>query len=188
MDDKIREQQESWQNRPQSEQRANHSPARAALCGLVMGLGAVYNREYTKAVIHFSIFAGLVILADSVGVFGFAAFVFYLFTIIDAYRSAEVIERRLQENPDYRSPEESVNLPLWGGLLVAMGVLFLLENMGVFSVASVVRFWWPLILIGLGLYLILIRGKSRSDIHSSTPPPAPVRQSGPRGTEGQSYE
>lgn len=188
MNDETREQRESRQNRPPAQQRVNHSPARAALCGLVMGLGAVYNREYIKAVIHFSIFAGLVILAGSVEIFGFAAFVFYVFTIMDAYRSAEVIERRLQANPDYRSPDESANLPLWGGILVAMGVLFLLENLGLFSVASFVQLLWPLILIGLGLYLILVRRNDRRDTSSSPRPSAPVRQSGPQGTEEQSYE
>lgn len=188
MNDGTQQQQDSWQYRPDSG-RKEHSPARAALCGLVMGLGAVYNREYTKAVVHFSIFAGLVTLANSVGeFFGFAAFVFYLFTIMDAYRSAEVIERRLQENPDYRSPQETINFPLWGGILVAMGVLFLLDNLGIFSIASVLRFWWPLILIGLGLYLILMRGKDRHDRTSSAPPPAPIRESGPQGTQEQRYE
>src|SRR5690606_27642761 len=89
MNDGMQQQQGSWQHRSESGRR-EHSPARAALCALVMGLGAVYNREYTKAVVHFAIFAGLVTLADSVGeFFGFAAFVFYLFTIMDAYRSAE---------------------------------------------------------------------------------------------------
>ncbi|HLV00033.1 MAG TPA: DUF5668 domain-containing protein [Acidobacteriota bacterium] len=189
MNDGMQQQQGSWQHRPESGRR-EHSPARAALCALVMGLGAVYNREYTKAVVHFAIFAGLVTLADSVGeFFGFAAFVFYLFTIMDAYRSAEVIERRLQEDPDYRSPQETINFPLWGGILVAMGVLFLLENLGIFSVASILRVGWPLILIGLGLYLIFMRDKDRHDrILSTTPPPAPMRESGPQATEEQRYE
>ena len=70
-----------------------NKPARAALCAIIPGIGAVYNREYIKAVVHFTIFAGLTIISESVGVFGLAAFAFYVFTIIDAYRSAEAIAR-----------------------------------------------------------------------------------------------
>lgn len=129
---------------------------RAALCGLVIGIGAVYNREYTKAVVHFAMFAGLVIIAESVTVFGLAAFAFYVFTIIDAYRSAEAIQERGEPSLDER---DGMNFPLWGGILVLMGVLFLLDNLGAVSIRSAIEYW-PLILIFLGVYLLLgsIRG------------------------------
>ena len=130
----------------------SHNSARAALCAIIPGIGAVYNREYIKAVIHFSIFAGLVIIAESVGVFGAAAFSFYVFTIIDAYRSAETISQRgfLDQSS---SSDEQLNLPLWGGILLLMGILFLLDNLGAIRLRSAFQFW-PLILIALGGYLI----------------------------------
>ena len=49
---------------PAPRRRAHHSPAIAFILGFVPGLGAVYNREYTKALIYVAIFAGLV-TADS---------------------------------------------------------------------------------------------------------------------------
>lgn len=155
---------------PPSPSYVDSRPFRAALCGLIIGIGAVYNREYTKAVVHFAVFAGLVIISESVGVFGLAAFAFYVFTIIDAYRSAEAIIERGEPATDER---DGMNFPLWGGVLILMGVLFLLDNLGAVSIRKAVEYW-PLILIFLGVYLLLdyIRGMSgdnerRSHRHSN---------------------
>ncbi|HUV12595.1 MAG TPA: DUF5668 domain-containing protein [Acidobacteriota bacterium] len=131
---------------------AGHIPTRAALCALVPGVGAVYNREYTKAVVHFSIFAGLAMIGETVGVFVFAAISFYVFTIIDAYRTADSMLRRGGFEAAQNQQEE-INLPVWGGLLILMGVLFLLDNLGAIKIRNAVQFW-PLILIALGGYLI----------------------------------
>jgi len=145
-----------------------HKPARAALCAIVPGIGAVYNREYIKAVIHFSIFAGLTIISEAVGVFSLAAFAFYVFTIIDAYRSAEAIARGTASESLMRNEETNgLNLLLWGGLLIAMGVLFLLDNLGAIRLRDAIEFW-PMILIGLGAYLVISQIMSR---RNGGPPP-----------------
>lgn len=142
----------------------SRTATRAAVCALVPGIGAVCNREYEKAVVHFSVFAGLAYMGGEVGIFGLAAFCFYVFTIIDAYRSADAIARRgSQPQPQ----NEQINLPVWGGLLVLMGVIFLLDNLGAISLRAAVRFW-PLLLIFLGLYLVAgyFKGGGR---HTSPP-------------------
>lgn len=131
------------------------SAGRAALCAIIPGIGAVYNRDYIKGVVHFSIFAGLIVIAEGVGfIFGLAAFAFYIFTIIDAYRSAEHINRMRLHTPEAQNGPSEINFPLWGGILVLMGVLFLLDSLGAIRLQSIVAFW-PLIFIGIGLYLIL---------------------------------
>lgn len=45
----------------------------------------------------------------------------------------------------------------WGGLLVLVGVLFLLSNFGIlpFSIFDVFRYGWPLILVAAGVLVIL---------------------------------
>lgn len=130
-----------------------HIPTRAALCAVVPGLGAVYNREYMKAVVYFSIFACLVIISESEGIFGIAAGSFYFFTIIDAYRTADgIMKQGGFEAVQYK--QESINLPVWGGILILLGVLFLLDNLGAIRIRTAVQFW-PLILVALGLYLIV---------------------------------
>jgi len=127
-------------------------PTRAALCALVPGIGAVYNREYTKAVVHFSIFAGLAMIGETAGVFVFAAISFYVFTIIDSYRTADSILQRGGFEA-VQTQQDEINLPLWGGLLILMGILFLLDNLGAIRLRTAVQLW-PLILVFLGGYLI----------------------------------
>ena len=148
-----------------------HKPARAAICAIIPGVGAVYNREYVKAIVHFAIFAGLTIISESVSIFGLAAFAFYVFTIIDAYRSAEVIARRGTSDPLIRSQDASgLNLLLWGGLLIGMGVLFLLDNLGAIRLRDAVQFW-PILLIGLGIYLIISQYAARKGASRSSSSP-----------------
>jgi lia operon protein LiaF len=43
----------------------------------------------------------------------------------------------------------------WGALLLVLGVLFLLENMGVLSVQDVIRQFWPLLIILAGVRLLM---------------------------------
>ncbi len=158
---------------------ATYSPGRAALFAIIPGIGAVYNRQYVKAVLHFAIFAGLTIVANNgPGVFGAAAFAFYIFTIIDAYRSAQAILRNVVANPRLLEQEsEDINVPVWGGVLVLLGVLFFLNNLGVFSLAEMTRFLWPLFFVGLGVYLVVdyyLAGRRRPQTGELQPPPLPV--------------
>lgn len=139
-----------------SPQLATHTPARAALFGVFPGIGAVYNREYTKALLHFSVFAGLVLLADAASpIFGLGAFVFYIYTIVDAYRSAQVILRRHVSRGEMLEEESAINASLWAGVLMfGLGILFFLNNLGVNAFAFLGKLW-PLAFVALGIYLIL---------------------------------
>ncbi len=134
---------------------ANYSPGRAAFFALIPGIGAVYNRQYSKALVHFSVFASLVLLADG-GVFVLAAISFYVFTIVDAYRSAQyILKRRIQDPAFSEAESEEMKLPVWGGLLILLGMLFFLSNLGVFRLREVIDFGWPLLFVAAGAYLIL---------------------------------
>ncbi len=136
---------------------ANYSPARAALAGIIPGIGAVYNRQYSKAVVHFATFAGLILLADyGPEIFVLAVISFYVYTIVDAYRSAQyLLARRIQDPAFAESGDEEMRLPVWGGLLVLLGVLFFLSNLGVLSLREVTDVGWPLLFVAAGIYLIL---------------------------------
>jgi hypothetical protein len=143
-----------------------HKPGRAAVCAIIPGIGAVYNREYVKAVVHFCFFAALTMISEAVEIFGLAAFAFYVFTIIDAYRSADAIaQAEASGNLVQSEKNENLNLLLWGGVLILLGVLFLLDNLGAIYLRDAVEYW-PILLIGLGIYLIV------TQFHSSKPPVA----------------
>ena len=52
-------------------------------------------------------------------------------------------------------PPPARNLPFGAVVLIALGILFLLHSMGFF--VGIMRFSWPLLLIGLGVWLIIRR-------------------------------
>jgi hypothetical protein len=142
------------------------SPEAAFVLGLIPGVGAIYNAEYFKAALHLVIFATLVTLVDSVrgaGEFflGLLAFGFYVYMPFEAYYTAK--KRKLaREGIDLVTPFDQLNdqfgqfgsLELWGGVaLVAVGILFLLDNFGIVSFDRVAQFW-PVLLILVGVFFI----------------------------------
>jgi hypothetical protein len=149
------------------------SPKRAAWCALIPGVGAVYNNDYTKAVTYFAVFAALSMMGDRVhGIFGFGAFVFLVFTMFDAYRTAEAQTRRrvqlgsIAEEP----PHQDRTIMGWGIFLIVLGVLFLLQN--------IIPYWfinrlWPLAFVLLGAFLVYRAIQSRDKQLRDTPLPGP---------------
>ena len=130
------------------------APKRAALCAVIPGLGAVYNSEYTKAITYFAVWAALAAMGSRVnGVFGFASFVFIIFTMFDAYRSAEAILRRRIEAGDVAEehPRQDRIYIVWGIFLIVLGVLFLLQNVIPYYY---LRDYWPVVFILLGAFLV----------------------------------
>ena len=51
--------------------------------------------------------------------------------------------------------------PVWGGVLVALGMLFLLRNLGWIQFAFVAK-WWPILLVAAGVVFVMrsLRGSS----------------------------
>jgi hypothetical protein len=130
------------------------SPKRAAICALIPGMGAVYNSEYLKAITYFAVFASLSMMGDRVhGIFGFGAFVFLIFTMFDAYRTAEAITRRRLESGivSEESPRQDKTILGWGIFLIILGVLFLLQNIIPFYFLNRL---WPVVFIILGAFLV----------------------------------
>jgi hypothetical protein len=148
------------------------SAKRAAMCALIPGMGAVYNNEYLKAVTYFAVFAALSMMGDRVnGVFGFGAFVFIVFTMFDAYRTAEARSRaQLQGQllPE-QAPAEDRTIVGWGIFLMALGVLFLLQNIIPYYFLNRM---WPVVFIFLGAYLVYrsLQDKQEKKQELSSPP------------------
>ena len=87
------------------------------------------------------------------GVFGFGAFVFLIFTMFDAYRTAEAIaRRRLESGTASEEPTRQDKTILgWGVFLIILGILFLLQNIIPFYFLNRL---WPLLFIFLGAFLV----------------------------------
>jgi hypothetical protein len=142
------------------------SPSVAFILGFIPGLGAVYNGEYNKAIVQVVIVGGMIAafsahLGGGLEAFlGIALGVFVLYMPIDAMRVA----RAKQTGEPVGDPFQNLSSqrPLGPVILIAVGALFLLNNFGFFEFFRVRELLFPLLLIGLGLFLMRDRigGKS----------------------------
>ena len=132
----------------------------AALCALLPGMGAVYNRQNVKAIVHFVTIIGLFQISDLnvfEALFGMAGVVFYVYSIIDAYRTARLIAQGESPAADEArfKRELARRAPLIGGVLIGTGLLIVLQlflrPLGIYlSMGRVL----PVVLILFGGYLL----------------------------------
>ena len=143
--------------------RSSNSGAVAFMLGLFPGLGAVYNAEYNKALLHLVIFTALILgLVEAANADDFSAgvivvlalllagFVFYM--AFDAMRVSQAKSAGEPLNDPLN--DFSKNLPLGPIILIGIGALLLLSNFRVFEFfhLSLGRLW-PLILIAAGVVM-----------------------------------
>ena len=143
------------------------SPALAFLLGLIPGVGAIYNGQYVKGLIHvvvFGLLVGIVHSDEAAGLeplFGMLipAWIFYM--AFEAYHTAK--KRRLGQGVDEFSSLISSHghsrrsaFPVGPAVLIAVGVLFLLNNLDILRVRQLFRYW-PIVLIAVGIYMLVQR-------------------------------
>jgi TM2 domain-containing membrane protein YozV len=133
------------------------SPIAAFILAFIFpGLGAIYNRQYNKGLIHIAIFASIILGLSSDLDGGFkamlgillAGFIFY--TAFEAMQTAQAKNRG--ELPPDPLESWSKDRPIGAIILIGLGVLFLLDNFHIFDFIRIGRLW-PLILIAAGLYM-----------------------------------
>lgn len=131
------------------------------------GVGAVYCGQYAKGLAHLLIFFGLVYGASNSEsmdwLFGIGIAFFYVWQIIDSVRTAHAVSAGLPA-PDPLGLGQALGagekvdaskIPVGAVVLIGLGVLFLLQNMGVFEF-SVGRIA-PVLCILLGFWLFAKR-------------------------------
>jgi hypothetical protein len=103
-------------------------------------------------------------------IFGLSIAFFYIYQLVDAYRTAKAVQLG-QPAPDpfglgraLRTGDANTgqlvktsNVPIGALILIGLGVIFLLGNLGVFEFHALHRYLVPLVLIGLGGFLLLRR-------------------------------
>jgi hypothetical protein len=178
----------------------NSSPFIATLLSFVPGLGAAYNGQTAKAIVHFAIFASffqMAVLTQGVSFFVLGVLGTWLFAAVDACRTAQLIRAGL--TPD---TEEDViarrlygNPFAWGVTLVVIGTLFLLHTL--LGVQLPVRQLLPVALVVLGGYMLfdyLRRSRNNNRVirfDSRRPPPSVVVSSAiesPRFRSGETTQ
>jgi len=151
------------------------SPGLAFLLGLIPGVGAIYNAQYAKGLVHMLVFGMLISILSSGAagsfepMFGMLApgWVFYM--AFEAYHTAR---KRMQgETVDEFSslvPLRGTGFPVVPILLIALGTVFLLHNLEIIRLYQVLKYW-PAFLIALGVYMLYVRMTENS-------PAAPPRE------------
>ena len=148
-------------------------PGIAGVLGLVPGLGAVYNGQYVKGVLHALLFGLGIAIASSTPIgpaFAPVIVVFFLYMPIEAYRTAQAMRRG--ETVDEMSGlvgaifQPRSGSPVGGLLIIALGVLLLLFTLGVFRLEQVAPFW-PIVIIVFGIWRLYRAIQAASD---PTPP------------------
>lgn len=131
----------------------------AALCALLPGMGAVFNRQNIKAIVHFITIVGLFQLSDMhvmEGLFALGGVAFYVFSIIDAYRTAQLIAQGESPAADEERFKRQLvkRAPAIGVFLIVVGLVMVIQivnPLGLFiSIARLI----PVALIILGGYLL----------------------------------
>ena len=139
------------------------SPGLAFILGLIPGVGAIYNSQYAKGLIHFLVLGVLIAIVSNGAAggaepaFGLMIAAWFFYMAFEAYHTAK--KRQMGEVVD----EFSSILPLRGNgfpaapvILILLGVLFLLNNLDVIRFRDVARYW-PVFLIVLGAYMLYSR-------------------------------
>ena len=147
-------------------------PTLALILGFIPGVGAIYNGQYAKGLIHVVVFGLLVSLAASSSAGSFepliglliAAWVFYM--AFEAFHTAR--NRRSGASVEEFSSLFDVRpthgrFPAGAILLIALGFILLLNTTDIIRMETLERYW-PVGLIICGLYMLYMRVTPRTVI------------------------
>ena len=137
--------------------RRKTSPFVALLLSFCPGLGAAYNGQTSKALVHFTIFASFVqmaIVTDLAPFFVLGIFGTWLFATVDAVRTAQLIRAGLAPGAERDAIAQRLygNPLAWAVTMIVLGTVFLLRT--VFNVQLPVREFLPVVLVLLGVYML----------------------------------
>ena len=167
---------------------AGPSPGVALALGFIPGVGAIYNGQITKAIMQVLIFGSLIALGDRVHgpldtIFGLGAAAFYFYMVIDSFQTAKAKSTGKPVPEWFGLSEVKVNAPIGAALLIGLGLLFLLDNLGVPVINQISKFW-PVLLIVAG-FLLLQRRLGGPKPPAPASPPQPEKPSeGPSNIPG----
>jgi hypothetical protein len=164
--------------------RRRTSPFVATLLSFVPGLGAAYNGQTSKAIVHFAIFASffqMAVVTDGVHFFVLGVIGTWLYAAVDACRTAQLMRSGLApaEEEDVIARRLYGNPFAWAVTLIVLGVVFLLHTL--LGVHLPVRQLLPVALVALGAYMLVDYLRRRRGVDQMTrsfdtrrPPPSVV--------------
>ncbi|MGH9627570.1 MAG: LiaI-LiaF-like domain-containing protein [Bryobacteraceae bacterium] len=146
------------------------SPGLAFVLGLIPGVGAIYNGQYAKGLVHVVILGLLIsiLASEATGgmepLFGLLTAIWIIYMPFEAYHTA--LKRQRGEVVDEFSSivpvrQQPAGFPVGPVILIALGVIFLLNTMEIVRLYQIMRYW-PVFLIALGVYLLYARVSDQS--------------------------
>ena len=142
----------------------NTSPGLAFVLGFIPGVGAIYNGQYVKGLVHAAI-VGLLLSMINATEGGPEPFIvmimicFWAYMVFEAYHTARKRQAGLpvDEWSSLISPNRYVTrAPVGPILLILLGVLFLLDTLHFLAFRELARFW-PVLLIVAGIFMLYNR-------------------------------
>jgi hypothetical protein len=142
------------------------SPGLACLLGFIPGVGAIYNGQYAKGLVHAVVFGLLISILSSGAaaglepLFGILLTAWFFYMALEAYHTAK--KRRAGEPVDEFSSLVNLHGHRTGGfptgavVLILLGVLLLLNTLEILHFRYLVRYW-PVLLILAGVWMLYSR-------------------------------
>ncbi len=142
------------------------SPGLAFILGLIPGVGAIYNGQYAKGLLHVVIFGTLISIAsshetrDMTPIFVILSIAWVPYMAFEAYHTAQrkLTGGAVDEFSSLFPIKNNSGFPIGPVLLMLFGVLFLLNNFEVFHFYQLAKFW-PVGLIATGAYMLYERSQ-----------------------------
>ncbi len=143
--------------------RSDISPSLAFVLGLIPGVGAIYNGQYAKGLVHVAVIGVTISILNADVPNGFTPLVALMLVAFWAYMPFEAYHTARSRQLGHPVDELSSLVPMGGSqfpaapvILIALGTVLLLDNLGIFEVRRMLRFW-PVLLIGAGVYMLYNR-------------------------------
>lgn len=154
---------------PPVSRAAGTSPGLAFVLGLIPGVGAIYNGQYAKGFVHVLITGVLFTLTShdagaAESFFEMFIPVWFAYMAFEAYHTAkkQAAGEPVDEFSSIFPNQAAQGLPILPLLLIALGVLFLLNNLDIIRIRQLAPYAGPLFLIGLGVYLLYARMRANA--------------------------
>src|ERR1700679_3214453 len=138
------------------------SPALAFFLGMIPGVGAIYNGQYAKGLVHDIVWGLLMSIAQSRAaegmepIFIMLVIAWWAYMAFEAHRTAQKLQAG-ETVDEYSSlvpmRGRGDQAPVAGVALVVLGVLLLLHTLELLDFERVMRYW-PVLLIAVGVYLL----------------------------------
>jgi hypothetical protein len=142
------------------------SPGLAFGLGFIPGVGAIYNGQYFKGLVHVAVIGVLISILNAdipehlEPLVALMLVAFWAYMPFEAYHTAR--NRQLGQAVDEFSSLAPMGGPHFPGaawLLIGLGTVLLLDNLGIVELRRMLRYW-PVLLIGAGLYMLYNRFSS----------------------------